>query len=53
MILTTTYKQAIVYKWKKNSCDYIMAIETYTKKKNPYPPKDNQWNICRAFNLNV
>jgi hypothetical protein len=35
MILTTTHKQAIVYKWKKNSCDYIMAIETYTKKKIP------------------
>ncbi len=22
-------------------------------KKNPYPPRENQLNICRAFNLDV
>jgi hypothetical protein len=27
-------------------------LDLHTKK-NPYPPKDNWLNICRAFNLDV
>ncbi len=30
-----------------------MAIQTYVRKTNPYPPKENQLNICRVFNLDV
>jgi hypothetical protein len=35
---------------EKKSRVYLMVIWTHAK---PYPPRDNQLNICRAFNLDV
>jgi hypothetical protein len=28
-------------------------LDLHKKKTNPYPPRNNQLNICRAFNLYV
>jgi hypothetical protein len=50
MNLTTTHKQAIIYKWKIMRLSYGYLD---LHKKNPYPPRENQLNICRAFNLDV
>jgi hypothetical protein len=49
MNFTTTHEQTIIYKWKKNSHDYL----DLHKKINPYPLRDNELNICSAFNLDV
>jgi len=38
---------------EKKITNYLRVIQIYTKKTNLYPPRDNQLNICRAFNLDV
>ncbi len=52
MNLTTTHKQAIVYKWKKIHATTLWIFRL-TQKKQISILLDNQLNICRAFNLDV
>ncbi len=52
MNFTTTYKQAKCTNRKKIH-DILWLSRLTQKKTNPYPLKDDQLNIFRAFNLDV